>query len=539
MNILAIGSLIVSLLGQGAPQLGPVAPWGSDAVFQQTMLDAEKAMYAGDFAKARVLAERLPKVEFAMQWDEKSIPPEQRAAFAAARDRAIAIWKEVVFGLKVNVGNRGDVKITFLNELPPNADSPGKAGAVTFESDDPQDPRIEHVIALKRTDEGVPTTARDVRNEVGFAIARYLGLERTFRRGSMTDRTEESYRVDNIVLPIQAALVKQNVAVRTELLKLINAKTRVTPASPELYMEPMELTRASVVQGDQPNFTIQITNRGNAPLAVHVVPDCSCFSLMGPDKLEAGQTGVIRVTVDTRDFPGDLKKMLFLYTNDGERKLTKIPVHFRVKPRFRLIRADQAPVVVIGEAGLKLEYYLYSENPELDIASTSLSGVSGVIETAPWTGTLADPEMGEGPMPRKGTKITILANPTQVAGRGFGTLIVKTSNPKWSTLMAGFSFQFGIAALPANAYFGDLGKDQASTLITLSRPGQPFKIRKITFSHACFIANITKGKTDDEYVIEVRYNGKGELGDLDGTMTVETDDPKQPKVFVPVTGVVR
>ncbi len=531
---------IAILSAQTSLKVGPSVPPGAHAAFAATFLGVQRHLEAGDFDAASKLALKLPKKQFSLHWEDKDVRAQDQVEFRTARDAAISEWKRYVPGLEVIFLNqRADVAFSFQPTLPPNADSAGPAGAVFFDSDAPTDPRLEVVLALRRGGSQVPITKTEIRNEVTYSIGRYLGLERTYKTNSCMDRGEGLYAMEHKILNLNTSATTAIFKAVDDLQKSVRLRERLTPAVPTAVLEPRVVDLGYVKQGDRPTATLTVTNTGNADLNLTLVPDCGCFAIKNPQTIAAGSTGLVTVTMSTRDFIGPQDKAIYFYTSDPERSVIKVPFKVMIQPKYRLMRPESKRVFIAEENGLVVDYYLFVDDPKFEIKSATVAGVVGMADVEPWGGKLADPEMGEGSKVRAGYHIKVLLSPNIPTGRALVNLLVETNDPDWPTLIGPFEVQRGIAAFPSAAYLGDMVATGVSTTVTFNRPGKPFKITAVQTSHPFLKASFVKQRAGDEFFVTLRYVGGAPVGDFDGWVKIATNDPKQPQITVPVLGVVK
>lgn len=527
--------------------LGPALASGSAESFQRLCLSVEEKLQAGDFAGAKKLAALLPKVKIRIEWDDSKVPAKRRAEFAEARDRALSEWARFGAWFKYEFGKPADIKVTFVPSLPPNADTPIAAGAVFMFSEDPKDPRLEAVIALSR---GVPAEqveAIDVHNEFGYALAAYSGLARSIANGVFSFRTELPNRVPNLARPIELRLSSRNIDASEKLRQYANSKTRVTPAKPQLLLEPLKVEGGSYLQGETPIFSLQLTNVGNAPLHITTVPDCGCLVSKAPSVMQAGDTAVLKVAVDTTEFVGQLKKRVILYANDAMRPIRHIPIELYAKPLYRLLCPTGTTVVVGPEGGRQEVYLVLPDGVELEPQEVRVDGISGAVAFGPWSGVLADPDMNEGAMQRKGYKFTISYGPDAPPGRLNSTLLIRTNSQdvltrnaeKFEVLTQALIVQKGIVALPEQLRLGEISNTPRRFFFLLSRPGKPFKIRGVDSGSPFLDCRFQAVREQWEYRITVEFDGKAGFGLLKSSITIKTDDPSQKEIAVPFDAIVR
>ncbi len=524
----------------------PVVPAGTNAAFQKAfqMVQSDLRPFdfrtMGSFADAARDAAALPTLDVTMTWDDRNVPPARREEFARARDAAVKAWQKEVPELKLTLGKEGRIQVAFENELPPNPDSPGPAGAVFMLSPSPNDPAVDAVISLTREATKHSVEAVDVQNEVAYAIGAYFGLERTENPGNIMWRREGSYFAGNRVAPEEARTVRATLASVAQLRQAIIKKSWLTPAQPSAFIQPAELTTEPVIQGTIAQMSFQVFNRGTAKLEIRVTPDCGCFRLDYPKTIEPGASGLVKVYVDTSEFPGNIQKSLYFYSNDTDIPMRRIPVSFRVEPLYRFINPSGNDIVVAGKDGASAEIVL-ALNPKqpMLVESVDFDGVPAKVSFEPWSGDLADPSINEPLMRREGYRIKIDLPADIIPGRSTGTIVVKTNSKDFPILRRTLYVQKGIAVLPLSVYFGELSRRPERAWVLLSRPERDFKVLKVESDNPSITAHVEPLKGNWEYKLVVEYDGKADFGNLSGMLQVHTNDPDQPVIAVPVTGVVR
>ncbi len=532
-----VTALLLSILVLGDDP-APILPIGSSAEYQATAYRLASALEAGRWDEATRLADRLPKPRFALTWDDRSVPERDRAAFARARDRALSDWRRQLASVEPTLGPGKDVRVGFQPELPPGPGEPIPAGAVAFTSDDPSEPRLDVLVALHRESGRLPIDSVQVQNEVSYAVGAYLGLARTPRGASVMSRTDLLQNLEHRVSPAEALLARETLRVADALRTAARTKTRLSLARPEAFVDPQGLRLDPVPQGDVVQTSIQVTNRGKGPLAFRVTPDCACFTIRHTPVVQPGQTGLVQVFIDTGEFPGPFDKALYLYSNDPDQPVRRIRVQTRVVPAYRFLRDGEGPVV-LGEAGGKVDvYFAIDPARPIRVLSASTSGVSAIFEQSDWSGVRPDPELGEGPVERKGQRFSLLIGPRVVSGRSAVTLSLKTDSTLFPTLHFTVPVQRGIVALPQAVNLGQQADKARPAWFLVSRPGRPFRILKVESDTEFLLPEVAPFRGGD-YRVTLRIKPDAPAGSLDAKVTVTTDDPEQPTLVVPVTGVLR
>ncbi len=516
----------------------PLLPTGTSPAFQATAYKVETLLQANKFEEAAKLAKMLPRHSVTLSWDDSKVPSELRGRFAAARDEAIKDWTSKIPNFQITIADKGDIKCSFELTLPPPPDSVLPSGAVFFTSDGPNDARIEAVIALKRETPPVKIDPINVKNEVGYAIGAYLGLAGLPRPGGYMGRNDYSTTLQMNVLPWEIKLSGTTLDIADTLRKAAETKTSMIPRKPIMRVNPSQLKADPVVQGAPMRFSLEVVNQGNAPLMLSTYTECGCVQISAPTSVQPGMSGIIQVNVQTAVIEGRLEKSFDIFSNDPDQTQKTIMVSSFVQPVVRFLRKEGFGPIVMSNDGLKQDIYMAIDpSASFNVKKVAIQGIKGVADFEPWEGDMADPELGQPTKHRKGYKISVLVSPTAQTGRIPMTLAVTTDDPQSPLIYGTFMVQWGIVALPERLNFGEINRKDITAYFLVSRPGQPFKIKSVKSDNDFVTVSAEPFRTDIR--VSVLISGQVPYGNLDATITVETDDPKQPEIKVPLRAIVK
>ena len=527
---------LVATVAQETPVIS--FPPGVHPEFQRVCLAAQTALAAGQFEKAGRLLDRLPGSEVRLEWDDRNIPAGTKPAFEQARDEAIAQWARFPTMPRITMAKKATIKVSFEPKLNLNVATGLPAGAVSIFSEGAS-PRLEVVIGLSRGAPAEPTKPVEVRNEIIHAVASFLGLGESPLFGAAGSRTDLPSGARVGIFPLDLDTIKSNLAIVATLRKAVQDRSKVSAGTAKLATEAGNLDAGEVVQGQTAPYSIQITNNGTGVMNYRTQGDCGCVKAVPPGTVKPGETIFIRPYIDTTDFVGELNKKLILFTNDTEEPARTFPLKVFIRPKFRWF-APNGVVLVLDDKPGTAEVIL--QTPLAGNAKTEKTHIDGIETTfrmLPWSGELDDPEMREEKRARTGTRYLITIDPKNLTGRRMVGVSVPTDDRSQPVTRTTFFVQRGIICLPNEVFMGQLpaGVKKFSTLV--SRPGRPFKIRSATADSAEISLKFaaTSDKTPaDEYKLEVTYLGKAPFGPITGTITILTDDPKQPKLLLPFQG---
>ena len=529
----------VLLLTAVQTSLSPMLPAGANPDVHVAFQAVAKQTVEGKFDQAKANLRLAPSLAVTYHWDVKNLPANLAPEWDKIRAEAFRNLSNRIPGLTFKPSATPAIRFSFERSLAEDPTTGLPRGIAVFFSENPGEPRMEAVIGLDRGKPTEKTNAVSLYNEIVFAVGSYLGLNSTPFLGSIMGRSDLQMQYRSNPDPNELSNINAIQAAVKRLKEAVDKKQAVTPAIPSVGFDPIKIEKGPVIQGAQLEFSVQVSNLGNAPLSFKVIPDCGCVTAGSAPLVQPGTSVAVPMKVDTSEIVGELNRHIILISNDAENPIQFFPIHVRTQPRYRFLTTDPS-VLIVGEEGLDTDLFLVSptEKP-LEITSVEIQGNPGQATFEPWKGKLADPGMKEAAMDRSGYKIKLHLDEPPVTGRSAATVIVKTSDPKFPTVRHVMFAQKGIAAMPASVFFGDLGKAEREATLLLTRPNKPFKILKIESDSANVNGRAVPTQGEWEYKIIATYSGKAPEGDFRATLTITTDDPKQPKIRVPVMGIVK
>jgi len=516
----------------------PVLPPGISAELQNSFHSVEVALTKRDFATAAKRAALLPKLQLAIEWDERKLPAARRAEFRAARDAAVLEWRKLVPGLTVTYRPKADIRFAFEPVLAEQGGMP--AGIVNFFGDGVTQPRLESIIGIRRGSPSVPTEPADIASDVAYSLGSYFGLARGGLTTSLMGRTDMTMGKVARTSAGERATVAAVMRAAAALRKAIQEKAAVSiAAQPLSFIDPVSF-RGDATQGDDVAVTIQLTNRGNSPLAFRTEVDCGCIVATDPGLVPPGTSRLIEASVQTREFSGEINRKIVLYTNDARNPIQIIPIRLNLKPKYQFIVPGGTNLVVPDGGGEFDVFLALPEDNPLRVTAAQFQGVDGSVTYEPWSGTLADPANGEPARERRGYRLKVKIPDNLVPGRNTLSLTLRTDSKEFSHIVLPLTAQKGIIAMPDELFLGEIGKAPKTVRISVSRPNGPFRVTAVTVDSPHFrVSRVAEGSTDVDHRIQLEYLGTASAGDLSATITVKTNDPKQSEILVPILATVR
>jgi hypothetical protein len=283
-----------------------------------------------------------------------------------------------------------------------------------------------------------------------------------------------------------------------------------------------------------------IRNEGNAPLEISEVrPACGCTVADFTKTIAPGQSGTIKLTIDTSDFNGPISKGATVFTSDVENPQLELTVRAIIDP-YIFVKPGYARYITVQ-----------NEAKEGSIGQT-LWAPDGtpfdVIKVdSPWpylTTSFRPAKDAELQPDAKGKQWYVelhLSNGAPV-GPLADMVRVTTNHPKQQIVEIPVS-GFVRPVLAVTPPEGDLGKIELKeplkrTLGVRNFATEDIKLTGAQIDNPNIEAKIEPIKEGREYVVRVILKPSLGKGPFKFTVTLTTDSPKVPTLKVPIEGTV-
>jgi hypothetical protein len=528
-------AIVFALLARqaSAPQQAPpIIAAGATPEFAKAALAVEASLVAGDIPAARrALAElptRTPKVSLAGQ---DVLPETLRSVLSASFRLSTASWSRYIKGFTIEeTASNPDWTLTFAPVLPD-----GPAG-LPVPTQIETGPPFKATLGVGRGKPLRDMSVSQMNTEIAYSIGRYLGVGENPFPGSAMYRNPNPLAVSYWPSVLEARLANQNLELSERLRAGVEAGKPIGLTASSLELAKPSLELGEVKQGTIIRTQIELKNNGDGPMDFVIKPDCSCFQVPPMSRLEAHRSTAVRIIVDTSAYIGQHDKVLLLQTNDPLKPNIQIPVSFRSRPAYRLFRPLGENFVVPAGGGGYDVYLVNGPGETWHPKAARLKDIEGKVTWSAWSGSLADPDMNEGALPREGWKFRIQLPAGLPSGRVNGALEIDTDSAKVGAVQYAFTAQKGIVPLGGTVYFPNVVKG-AGTSFLISRPNQPFKIKRV--DGGPFKARWHDNRGGWEYAIDLEYPGGAAPGDFLIPIRIHTDDPQQPLVEALVSGTIK
>jgi len=233
--------------------------------------------------------------------------------------------------------------------------------------------------------------------------------------------------------------------------------------------------------------------------------------------------------VNTQYFRGAVTKHLTVRSNDPEQPQLELLMTAHLVPLVKISPSTTA-VLTVGETPVTHEFTLErNEGRPMKLVQ--------VIANAPYLKAEATPLPGGGRY-----KLTVTVSPDAPLGRSMAPVAVWTDLEKCPSLTLVVTVDRGIISVPPMLFFGVVPHDLTTprqAQVTILRNATPFHINSVTVHDPHLAAKLETVREGMEYRVNVTYAGGWDAGRQRQTLTVTTDDPKQPVIEIPVQAAVQ
>lgn len=315
-------------------------------------------------------------------------------------------------------------------------------------------------------------------------------------------------------------------------------------ASPKAHIEPREIQLGEIQEGNKFERYVELTNVGDGVLVLEdVKTSCGCTAAAteGVVELKGGESQKIRVTFNSQNMEGNITKKVTITTNDPEvpntEVLVKANVHKPVSwsPKYLTIDkvsySDPLEKTIEVKADLDLDFRVLGAYVQ---AGTGIPGQEkeGVSE-------IFDLEVGDSRVEDDRTVVpfTIRKRPGATPQRVAETLVVATSIADRDTLRipirgeitGRINFAPTYAVLP----MVEPGQSAYRDVFLTSAQGD-FEVRGADVPNSPITVEVMPGEGANQTIVRLTY-----IGEEPGTkgvrqLRIETDDPVQSLIEIPV-----
>jgi hypothetical protein len=233
--------------------------------------------------------------------------------------------------------------------------------------------------------------------------------------------------------------------------------------------------------------------------------------------------------MNTLYFRGSVTKHLTVFSNDPARPQVELTITAHLLPLVK-ISPDLDALLVVGDKPVTQEF-------TLERSGGQPMKIVQVIPYAPYVKAETTPLPGPGHY-----KLTVTAMPDAPLGRSKVAVVVWTDLQQGGALTFILTVDRGIVAIPPVVFYGIVPREMKTprqATVTILRNSTPFHVKSVAVSDPHLAAKLETVRDGAEYRVTVSYAGGWDTGRRQQTLTVTTDDPKQPVIEIPVQAFVQ
>lgn len=517
---------------QNAPK-APTLPESIHKSEHEQLTQVMNHLSKGEFDKAVVLAQgtTIPNtIQVYGSW--ATIPMDLREAFKQAAIQAVENWNRALNGNPklewTNDEAKADIQIVFEEDVAEITAGQfrlmhGKA-RLNLPPASGQKRQVRARIATYIPYTEMAMSANAISHLVGQAVGTYLGLAESQKDDELMGPVWNTENLPTAPTAQEVERVRTLLQVRAQLLDYANRRTAVYLAKPRFSIDVMEHDFGEITQGSVVKHTFKIRNTGDAPLEITARPSCGCVVPKYDNVIAPGQEGSLEAQLSTAGFRGAQIKTIQITSNDPDNPSLTLRLTANIRTAIEVRPSETIQMRLSANAPTTQEVEL--------IASTSEPlEIQQVNVPAPY----AKAEVQK--IDDKRAKIVITVQPDAPAGRSNFLVLARTNLQAMPQVTINVVCEKGIIVTPTTVFFGAIGSATPLPIertVLLSRSDTGFKILKYEVDDPNIEVRHESDSEGKQHRVIMRYKGGWTQGTIRRTLTVETDDPQQPRITVSV-----
>jgi hypothetical protein len=305
----------------------------------------------------------------------------------------------------------------------------------------------------------------------------------------------------------------------------------VVPASaterPVVMAEQTAIDAGEVVRGDPLHYAFVLKNTGTAPLEVRAKASCQCTVARYDRTIVPGAEGKVEAELRTASLNGKVHKTIAVRTNDPQQPKLELKLAATIRPVVEVLPAGPQRLTLASGAPTVQRFTLQvrdADPVEVRAATCSVPYATAAVEPLP--GAQAHD---------RDYQLTLTVSPEAPLGRSNLVVNVQTTSPREPSVAIKVACEKGILALPSSVSFGAAAANATEPIqrvVLLTKRAGPFQVRKVRGSDPNL--EVRPEPAADGSQVRLYLSYRAGAAAKKGLVFVETDDPEQPVVAIPV-----
>ncbi|HEV7426229.1 MAG TPA: DUF1573 domain-containing protein [Thermoanaerobaculia bacterium] len=312
----------------------------------------------------------------------------------------------------------------------------------------------------------------------------------------------------------------------------------------------------TIAKGEKLDWSFLVKNTGDSDLQIIAAkPGCGCTVADFDKVIKPGETGKVTAHVDTAAFAGPIAKTVTLETNDPTTPTSQLTIHAVVKPYVEAFPAGFVRFNLLqGEADTQ-SVMLYSEEDEpFQVTKVDVPVDPATNQPVTWVKTTFDkvvdadkaPNVGRPGQDQYKVNITVGGMNTKVGPLAEKVHIYTNSKhqPDYFISVAGV-VRPTFRVEPTALNFGEVTpNDVAATRMVMLHSNnlktpEAFVVSKVESSVPAVVTSVKPSANKGEYEVTLQIAKDAKPGDVDGAVTIYTNDKVTPVITVPMKATIK
>jgi hypothetical protein len=312
----------------------------------------------------------------------------------------------------------------------------------------------------------------------------------------------------------------------------------------------------TIAKGEKLDWSFLIKNTGDTDLQIIAAkPGCGCTVADFDKVIKPGETGKVTAHVDTTAFAGPIAKTVTLETNDPTTPTSQLTIHAIVKPYVEAFPAGFVRFNLLQGEVDSQSVTLYSEEDEpFQVTKIEVPVDPATNEPVKWVKTsfekLAEadraPNVGRPGQDQYKVNISVGGPDARVGALADKVRIVTNSKhqPEYLVTLSGV-VRPTLRVEPSMLNFGEVTpSDVAATRMVMLHSNnlkapESFVVSKAESNVSAVTTTVKPGANKGEYEVTLQIAKDAKPGDVDGAVTIYTNDKINPVITVPLKATIK
>ncbi len=307
-------------------------------------------------------------------------------------------------------------------------------------------------------------------------------------------------------------------------------------AEPKLEIKEIEFNFGNVRESQDLKRTFKFQNNGDTPLIIEKIRDCcGCAAKLLTDKtILPGEVGQLQLVSKSTLTPGHDSKIIYVHTNEPARKIVRLMISWNTQiPLAPIPKHLYFGEVEKGKRAIKkFELHHLAKGVAIKSIKTTSSYLQVKVIKVPGRTPFQNP-----------VPVEVILGSVAPVGQFQAKVLILTNDKERPVIEVPVEglIKGNINLFPKEVFFGIVRKGESPVeKIVISCPsGNYLRIIKVQSSLPFVDTKISAVSRRKQIVISARLKPDAPIGEVSGYVVLSTNDHYQPKLHVPVYGLIQ